>query len=342
MPAVPNAPTPESLRTAACAASESPSTPPASAGSACTAATRVGGTTMINDRHTRWLAVRGIDPEFASRFGLCTAPDGALAFPYLEYDREVATKFRGPGKKFWQRPGGRRTFWNADILDDPALTEGTNALVITEGEMDALTAVQCGFPFTVSVPDGAPPGSEDKPEPPADALDDRDGKFQFMWNNRDRLKRIKRFILAVDGDGPGQRLAQELVIRLGPARCSFVSYPEGCKDLNDVLQARGPEAVAGVLNTAKPYPIKGLYRLSEFPDVPPLTGYSTGFKALDPDFNTSSPGFLLYPGAFMVVSGLAYAGKSALTTQIAFNMARLHGWHVCLASFEMRVKPILE
>jgi hypothetical protein len=29
-------------------------------------------------------------------------------------------------------------------------------LIITEGELDAIIAVQCGFPRTVSIPDGAP------------------------------------------------------------------------------------------------------------------------------------------------------------------------------------------
>ncbi len=43
------------------------------------------------------------------------------------------------------------------MLDDPALHEGRAALVITEGECDALTAIDCGYPFAVSVPDGAPP-----------------------------------------------------------------------------------------------------------------------------------------------------------------------------------------
>ena len=88
-----------------------------------------------------------------------------MVFPFLERGVVVNEKYRAPGKKFWQRAGGRRTFWNSDALDDPALEAGHQALVITEGELDALTAIECGFPLSVSVPDGAPPVPEgEKPD----------------------------------------------------------------------------------------------------------------------------------------------------------------------------------
>jgi twinkle protein len=295
----------------------------------------------ISQRHAEWLEGRGISPELAARFGLCTVDGNVLAFPFLDHGRVVNEKFRGPGKKFWQKPGGKRTFWNADALDDPALVNNTAALIITEGEIDALTAIECGFPLTVSVPDGAPPGEANEGEPDPEA--DKAGKFSFMYHNRDRLKRIKRFVIAVDSDEPGQRLAAELVRRLGAARCAFVTYPDGCKDLNDVLRYHGPEGVSGVLNGCKPYPVRGLYKLSDFPDRPPLQLFSTGFPQLDfnPD-DKGRPGLMLYRSGFVVVSGLAGGGKTALTTQIAFNMARIHRWRIAIASFEMHVRPILE
>jgi hypothetical protein len=80
----------------------------------------------------------------------------------------------------------------------------------------------------VSVPEGAPPPSKDhKPEERSGS--DEAGKFKFMWNNRERLKRIRRFVLAVDDDAPGKRLADELIRRLLASRCLMVKYPEACK-----------------------------------------------------------------------------------------------------------------
>ncbi|WP_316176239.1 AAA family ATPase [Bradyrhizobium sp. SZCCHNRI1073] len=290
---------------------------------------------------------RSISAETAARFAIYTAsrtldgevvPDSAgniVVFPFVEHGAVVNEKYRAPGKKFWQRGGGRRTFWNADALDDPGLESGHLSLVITEGEIDALTAIECGFPLSVSVPDGAP-GVADG-EDPADLqpiIDEASGKFEFLWNNRDRLKRIKRFIIAVDNDRPGQRLAAELVRRLSASRCMFVEYPLGCKDLNDVACQRGPEAVAAVLNAAKPYPVRGLYQLSDYPERGPLPTYSTGWWTLDKHLK-------LFTGEFMVVTGIPSHGKSTWVMNLLCNAASLHGWRSVIFSPEMPTVPHL-
>jgi twinkle protein len=294
-----------------------------------------------------FLDKRGISAEIAARFGIFTcktSPSGLvpdqngtiIAFPYFEHGNVVGEKYRAPGKKFWQREGGRRTFYNADVLDDPAL-QADHPLIITEGELDALTAIECGFPFTVSVPDGAPPATTgddaDKPAP-ISAEGDRIGKFEFVWNNRDRLKRIKRFILAVDSDAPGQRLEAELVRRLFASRCMFVSYPDGCKDLNDVKMRHGAEAVASVLNAAKPYPVRGLYRLGDYPDHEQLQTFRTGWQTLDPHLK-------LFAGEFMVVTGVPSHGKSTWTLNLLANLATAYGWRAAVFSPEMPTVPHL-
>src|SRR3982751_879719 len=136
------------------------------AGDASTADGREDGSMTINPKHLDWLEGRAIDPETASHFGIYSVrrgSDGALtpdeagdvlAFPYFRDGREVNTKYRGPGKKFWQRKDARKGFFNADILKDPAVISGKWPLVITEGEIDCLSVIQAGYPFVVSVPDG--------------------------------------------------------------------------------------------------------------------------------------------------------------------------------------------
>jgi Toprim domain len=151
-----------------------------------------------------------------------------LGFPFVDHGEIVNTKYRDiKTKRFWQTKGGTATFYGADIMDDPAFS-GDQPLTIVEGELDKLAVETAGNPFVVSVPEGAPPPSKDhKPEERSGS--DEAGKFKFMWNNRDRLKRIRRFVLAVDDDAPGKRLADELIRRLLASRCLMVKYPEGCK-----------------------------------------------------------------------------------------------------------------
>lgn len=291
---------------------------------------------------------RGISIETATRFGVYTASnqDGhiiadtkgnVVVFPFEDNGAVVNEKYRAPGKKFWQRAGGKRTFWNVTALDDPGLEDGRQSLIITEGELDALTAIECGFPLSVSVPDGAPAVAEgDDPEnlQPLTPEQESAGKFEFLWNNRDRLKRVKRFILAVDSDAPGRRLAAELVRRLSASRCMFIAYPDGCKDLNDVLMQYGSERVAEVLNGARPYPVRGLYRLSEYPETGAVDTFSTGWEIVDRNLR-------LFAGEFMVVTGIPGHGKSTWVLNLLVNQGAYHGWKSAIFSPEMRTVPHL-
>jgi twinkle protein len=303
---------------------------------------------VLGERHKRWLEEkRKLSCDTIVKFGIYTGrahergeviPDAAgnvLVFPFLERDQIVNEKYRAPEKKFWQRSGGRRTFWNSDILDDPGVAEGREALIITEGEIDALTAIDNGFPFTVSVPDGAPAVAEGEDPEELKPIDSEDkGKFEFLWNNRERLKNIRRFIIAVDNDLPGKRLAAELVRRLSASRCWFVAYPEGCKDLNDVLVRHGPEAVADVLNGAKPYPVRGLYQLLDYPAREPLRTFRTGWWTMDQNLR-------LWLGEFMMVTGIPGHGKSAWVNNLLFNLAQAYGWRAALFSPEEPTVPQL-
>src|ERR1700676_40206 len=209
------------------------------------AAGKVASPMTLSQKAEAWFESRAICPEVVARMGIYSGklvqvgdanevkadPTGdIIVFPYLEKQTEVAAKCRAKphsdgSKRMWQKTGGKRTFFNADVLDDPALTEGSAALVITEGEPDCLAVLTAGYPFAVSVPDGAPPdkdahGNILAPVPrTADIDPEQDTGFKFVFNNWEKLKRIKRFILCTDDDGPGHRLRDELARRLGAARC---------------------------------------------------------------------------------------------------------------------------
>lgn len=261
-----------------------------------------------------------------------------LVFPYLENGVEVNAKYRAPGKRFWQRAGGKKVLWNRDILEDPSLHDGSHPLIITEGEMDALAVITAGYPFVVSVPDGAPPARDsqgqliDVPEGTYDIDPDDDDKYAYILNDWDILSKIKTIIIAVDSDEPGMRLSKELVRRLDRIRCKFISYPETAKDFNEVLVSGGPQAILDLISSAKPFPVSGVYSYNDLPNEAPITTVSTGWHGLDQCLMPYTP-------AFMVVTGFPGHGKSTWTVQLSSQLALLHGWNVGIASFEMRIKP---
>lgn len=289
---------------------------------------------------------RGLNPETAARLGIYTGKkaDGGevvpaengniLVFPIIEHDAVVGEKYRGPNKMFWQKAGSKQVFINGDVLSDPSLYNGANPLVIVEGEPDMITAIDAGYPLTVSVPAGAPPPPKEGRGEDRKEADDSSGKFEFMYHRRDELKRIRRFIIAVDNDANGKHLAEEIVRRLGASRCCFVIYPDDCKDLNDVLMKCGEDAARAVLEQAKPYPLKGVYSLADYPDKPPIVTFSTGWATVDTIFKPFAP-------SFTAITGMPGSGKSSWLTHLCINLADLHGWKAAIFSPELPVVPHL-
>lgn len=287
---------------------------------------------MINAEGETFLTSRGLDVETAVNLGLASgrskaAGDDIIIIPYLINGEQVNRKYRNiKDKKFWQDKDGIKTLWNVDCLKDPLLSKGEVKLVITEGEFDALAAIQSGHAHAVSVPDGAPM-TEMQDVPP-----EQDKKMSYIWDNRDLLDPIRCIVIATDDDEPGRVLAKELVKRLKSVRCQFVVYPPGCKDLNDVLKKHGEQAVRDVISLAKPYPVKGLYRLSDFPEPAHEAVYETSWEGLQPHLR-------LYKPMLAVGTGVPGHGKSKFTLQLSAEMVRLHKWRVAIASLEADPVP---
>ena len=287
--------------------------------------------------HVQALDARGLDPELAAKKGLWTLPaksaggDDALVIPFHRDGQVVNQKYRtnvNPGDKgkLWQDKGGVQCFWNEDALRDNTLLK--MPLVITEGEFDAMSALQCGFLRTVSVPAGAP----DQPVP----LDHDGAKYAFLdmarpWLGVDRAPEI---ILAVDGDEKGSFLLQDLSVRLGRFRCKFVTYPrrpdgsgKRCKDLNEVLMAYGLKGVTETLARAQWLKVDGIFRMSELPPVPPSQMFDIGFTRLRDNLRVRL-------GDFWVVTGIPSMGKTTWVNDLCCRLASNHGLGIAFASFE--------
>lgn len=285
---------------------------------------------MISQATADWLGQRGIKSDTATALGATTASKGGgdwIVLPYLLDGVVVNRKFRAIfDKRHALDKGGKLCLWNAAALRLPVVTEEGGSVVITEGEFDAMAAIQCGHAATCSVPNGAP---TERIDDPVNA-----NRYRFLYESQSDLELVKCFVLATDADGPGNALAYDMAAILGPERCKFVRYPEGCKDLNEVLVAHGAEAVMDVIAKAKPFPIRGLHKFSDFPAAPPLRGMPTGIAVLDDMMQ-------IVLGTLTVVTGYANSGKSSLLNSVIANCVA-KGVPVCVASFETMPKPVLQ
>lgn len=226
--------------------------------------------------------VRRISRETLERLG---AGSGTVFFPRLE--RRSATIVwpyrRGgevinwkaaafPEKAFTSKKGGELAFFNLDVV----LAGSAQAVFITEGEWDAAALVEAGIPAdaVLSVPNGAREKAVDKQG------DDKPGSYAFVEDAlRAGLSRIRRFVWCGDADGPGLSLRHDMARILGAARFYYVDWPEGAKDANDFLRTDGCEALRDlVTDGAQPWPVDGLYRLSEIPEPPRSHCGTQGFS----------------------------------------------------------------
>jgi twinkle protein len=272
---------------------------------------------MLDSRAHEWLKGRGLTEEVIKRArigsGRIYMPQveeevHAIQFPYFQDGEYINVKFRDFDKNFRMYSGAERVLYGLDDIGE--------ITIIVEGEIDKLSFAAAGHWNCVSVPDGAP----------AVNTKDYSSKFDFLDSAKDKLDTVKKFILAVDSDAPGQKLEEELARRLGRERCYRVQWPAGCKDANEVLLKHGRQALIRAIQTAVPYPIKGLFEVFDVSDkvvhiyehgMP--RAESTGWRALDGLYSVR-------PGEWTVITGIPSHGKSEWLDALMVNLAMKAGW----------------
>jgi twinkle protein len=123
------------------------------------------------------------------------------------------------------------------------------SLVITEGELDALSVSQANankYPV-VSLPNGA-----------ANAL-------KAIQENYEFVSQFEKIVLMFDGDEPGQKAAEEVAMILPPGRVFIANLGE-YKDANEALVAGDPGAITKAFWNAEPYEPDGIYTFDEIYD----------------------------------------------------------------------------
>lgn len=284
----------------------------------------------LEERHYAYLAGRGISRQTADKAKLFSAnkwfaklgrTTDSIGFPYFRNGALVAAKYRSIEEKdFTQEGGGAHDFFGLEHI------EKGQPLIIVEGEMDCLSAMEAGLTNVLSVPAGAPIKVAD-----GKVLPSEDKRFAYVWNARDILDAAPYVVLATDQDTPGQALAEELARRIGKEKCRVARFEK--KDLNEVL-LHDPSQVATVINGAEPYPISGISEAEKFKQsIEDLyvkgngRGISTGYPSLDEIYTVG-------PGQLTVVTGYPSSGKSNFVDQLMVNLARKKDWKFVVCSFE--------
>ena len=288
--------------------------------------------TNLPENVIKWFTQRAITEATLQKCFIGYGDKKDIQFPYYKDGKIVNIKHRAYPKKFWQEKDAEKCLYRYDDIKN-----GGNFLIITEGEIDCLSFIEAGYNIVTSIPDGAP----------SETAKEFNTKFDFLKTAEDIIKKFKKVILAVDADGPGKRVEKELARRIGQEKCYRVEYPGGMKDANELLCKSGREAVKRLIDSAKPFPVEGLFSAADFKNEVGLlydngvnSGLSSGWDELDQYYTVKA-------NEFTVITGIPGAGKSNFMDNIAVNMMELHEWKFLFFSpenwpVERHIQSILE
>lgn len=197
------------------------------------------------------------------------------------------------------------------------IPESAREIVICEGELDAITLYQYGYP-AVSVPFGGGGGN----------------KQQWVDSDWDILEVMDTIYLCMDADEAGKQATVELIKRLGEHRCKIVELP--AKDANECLQAGiSKAAIDHCFATAKTLDPAGLKTPLEFEQQVldaffPVDDTPTGLS-----FPWHKFKLRLRPGELTVWTGWSGHRKSMVLGQLMVHAAS-YSEPSMICSFEMK------
>lgn len=287
----------------------------------------------------KFFRTRQISKETVDDWCIKADKHGNIVFPFYRDGLLTFVKYRQPRK--WEKikeeyealspeekaktskPCKEWAMANTEpILFGMDMVSYNKPLVITEGEIDALSLYQAGVTNVVSVPSGSK------------NLDWITGAWSW-------LESFNQIILFGDSDEPGKEMVQNLSKRLGEDRCMIpAEYPELiyngkdyeriCKDANEILICYGPETLKEIVDACEPTPIEGVIDVG-------MATYSD--PSLIPRIMTKIPGLDkkiggLKEGGLTVLSGQSGHGKSTISGIFILNAIE-QGYNVCAFSGEL-------
>lgn len=246
-----------------------------------------------------WFQERGITKATLDDFDI-SFEDGWISYPYKENGNVVHIKYRTRDKKFKSTKDSKHILYNIDSVTD------ADKIIIVEGENDVLALYEAGYENVVSVPDGAQ-------------------SLGWYKHAEKYFENVKEFVIAVDNDEPGQKLAQEIARRIGRYKCKIVDWGAG-KDANDVLARFDKNAVRQAIGNAHSIPEFGLVRVSDFAH----RVFDLKEKGLSAGCQTGLFGsnYTVKEKQFTTVTGTPGTGKTELVESICYYIIKEYWWPV--------------
>lgn len=243
---------------------------------------------LLNNYQIEYLESRKISKETAKAMRVLARGKNFAFFLTDGPNNVVGVKYRDISKNIFAESNSKSTLWNKDLVEG-------DSIIITEGEIDAMTVYEAGFKNVVSVPFGT-------------------SNFDWISNDWEWLNSKKEIILLMDNDAAGQKAEHKLLSKLNFNTlkvCTLGKY----KDINEVAVTDGLIACREVINNAKKPNIPGVTDIKDIArfDINRIDRFLTGIKTIDKMLRG------LKETELTIIAGDNGSGKSTLIAQIILN-----------------------
>lgn len=283
----------------------------------------------ITGEVNKYLAIeRKICPTVISAYKIAELRDSkhgaVVVFPYLKDEKRVMIKYMPVGrdgkKHLWTSKDSAKILFGWQTLPDRA-----RSVVITEGEIDAMSLATVGIP-ALSIPYGAGKQSQN----------------EWIENDYDDLEQFDEIIVWMDNDEPGRESAIEIATRLGIERCRIASASHESKDINEML-LKGCKLVhfQECIDSARAIEPDNLRSAADFCDEVINEFYPPDGEEVGVRLGWDSANWLLIrPAELIIVSGTNGHGKSQFAGQLILY-AMNQGHKAVIASMELPSRRLL-
>lgn len=277
--------------------------------------------TELPEKVVKWFEGRGIRQATLTKMRITAGVEympqvsqerNTIQFNYFRDGVLINVKYRDGDKNFKLHKDAELIFYNLDAV------KAEDVVIITEGEMDALSFIEAGIDYAISVPNGANPAKNN---------------LAYLDNCYEYFESKSQIIIATDNDANGRKLRDELADRLGIERCKYIEFGK-YKDANELLIAEGIDGLQRAKNEAKDFPIQGVFTMSHLVDDV-MDMYDNG---LDRGVNIGLGEFNLnfVKGYITTVTGIPGHGKSDFVDFLILRLKIMAGWGGAFYSPENR------
>ena len=221
-------------------------------------------------------------------------------YPYTDQScRVTAYKVRDVAAKGFHTEG---SFKGTGLFGECLWDKGGKYITVTEGEVDCLSLAEVfnGKWAVVSLKNGA--SSVEK-------------SFRESYDFLDSFQQI---VLAFDNDEAGRKAVDKAIEMFSPEKVKIMKYPEGYKDISDMLMAGLVNEISDAFWNAKSYMPSDIIGATHLKDTwlnrPKKTSVSYPWVCM----NTMTKGFRL--GEMVTITSGTGMGKSSIIRELEYHL----------------------